>query len=282
MARLRPGIFDYLDLYTLRLVKLRRAKREEDESFYETFFTEEDVEKYLYDVRNRFRFWHIEDCYSDLFGDARARVADIGSGLGMALNFLPQDIDYIGVEYSDASRAIAEQAHRKRKADFREGGFPDLPMEDDWADLAVCLEVLEHIPDDNQAARELCRIVKPGGYLLLSVPETFYWPDYERLIGHYRHYTGETVRALIEGAGFEYVRAYPLHKGFWRGWHYFYLFLKALEMLVTKTVNRNFSILRTGWCSRLCDRIEARMRRDVPHDPESTFVLCRKPGAASS
>lgn len=278
MAVSRPGIFDYIDLYTLRLVKLKRDKREEDESFYDTFFTDEDVEKYLWDVRNCFRFWHIEDAYRMLFGDRPARVADIGSGLGMALRYLPDNAEYIGVEYSDNSRTIAEKTHAGRKADFRAGGYPDLPVENNWADLAVCLEVLEHVPDDHQAAGELFRIVKPGGHLLLSVPGTWYWPDYERLIGHYRHYTGESVRELVEGAGFELVHGYSLHKGLWRVWHYFYLFLKAIEIVITKTVKPDFSILRTRFCQWLGKRIENRVRRpDAPHDPASTFVLCRKP-----
>jgi len=277
----RPGIFDYIDLFALRLVKRARPPRTDDGSFYETFFTDDDVEKYRLDVRNAFRFWHVEDCYRALFGAGAARVADIGAGLGMAAGWLPRAADYLGVEYSEAALGLARRENGRRGAQFRRGGFPALPVESGWADLAVCLEVIEHVPDDAAAAAELCRIVRPGGYLLISVPGTWYWPDYRLLIGHYRHYTRPALEALLAAAGFETVRGFPQHTAFWRAYHYLYLGMKAVEMTVRGTVKRDFSVLRTRPVRWLAARIEARLRaRPHADDGHSTFLLCRKPAAA--
>ncbi len=53
----------------------------------------------------------------------------------------------------------------------------DLPFEDNSFDLILCNHVLEHIPDDRQALKELYRVMKAGGLAVLQVPL-----DYEREI----------------------------------------------------------------------------------------------------
>lgn len=45
-----------------------------------------------------------------------------------------------------------------------------MPFPDDQFDLILCSHVLEHVPDDRQAMRELYRVLKPGGWAILMVP----------------------------------------------------------------------------------------------------------------
>ena len=47
----------------------------------------------------------------------------------------------------------------------------NLPFKDDNFDVVLCNHVLEHISDDTKAIRELYRILKPGGYGILQVPQ---------------------------------------------------------------------------------------------------------------
>lgn len=47
----------------------------------------------------------------------------------------------------------------------------DLPFEDDSYDVILCNHVLEHIPDDTQAMRELYRVLKPGGWGIFQIPQ---------------------------------------------------------------------------------------------------------------
>ena len=47
----------------------------------------------------------------------------------------------------------------------------DLPFEDNSYDIILCNHVLEHIPDDTKAMQELYRVMKPGGYGILQIPQ---------------------------------------------------------------------------------------------------------------
>lgn len=77
---------------------------------------------------------------------------------------------------------------------------------DGSADAIVCNHVLEHVADDRAALRELARVLSPGGFLFLSVPDPIrmeatveYGRAREDRHGHYRLY-GPEVEALIAGA----------------------------------------------------------------------------------
>jgi SAM-dependent methyltransferase len=54
-------------------------------------------------------------------------------------------------------------------ADIR-ADITHLPFEDESFDLVLCLHVLEHVPDDRAAMRELARVVRPGGTAVVQVP----------------------------------------------------------------------------------------------------------------
>lgn len=50
------------------------------------------------------------------------------------------------------------------------GSLTETPLRDDSVDLMVCYHVLEHIPDDRAAMREMARVLSPGGVALVQVP----------------------------------------------------------------------------------------------------------------
>ncbi|GIW59911.1 MAG: hypothetical protein KatS3mg087_0977 [Patescibacteria group bacterium] len=53
---------------------------------------------------------------------------------------------------------------------IQQGSVMELPFPDNTFDKIICTEVLEHVPDDNLAMRELLRVLKPGGKLAVTVP----------------------------------------------------------------------------------------------------------------
>ena len=80
------------------------------------------------------------------------------------------------------------------------GSATDIPLGDASFDTVVSTEVLEHVPDPLKALREMYRVLKPGGYLILSTP--MYWPRHEVPYDYFR-YPYDGLLHLIKTSGFE-------------------------------------------------------------------------------
>lgn len=85
------------------------------------------------------------------------------------------------------------------------GSAVDIPLGDASFDTVVCTEVLEHVPDPLKALREMYRVLKPGGYLILSTP--MYWPRHEVPYDYFR-YPYDGLLHLIKTSGLELVQLY--------------------------------------------------------------------------
>ncbi len=79
-----------------------------------------------------------------------------------------------------------------------------LPFADSAFTSATSAETLEHVPDDRAAARELARVLAPGGVLVGTVPAgPSQWSAWDDWAGHLRRYTRQTMAALLTGAGLQ-------------------------------------------------------------------------------
>lgn len=82
-------------------------------------------------------------------------------------------------------------------------GFADeLPFAAACFDSVLCTEVLEHVTDAERACRELFRVLRPGGHLVMTVP--YLYPTHEAPYD-FRRFTHFGVRSLLERHGFEVV-----------------------------------------------------------------------------
>lgn len=103
------------------------------------------------------------------------------------------------VEYGEQG---AQVAHQRGLRTIRGDGTA-LPLGDDTIDLAVAFDVLEHIPADGAAAGELFRVLRPGATLLVAVPADMdLWSAHDEAVDHVRRYSRESLRAVVEDAGF--------------------------------------------------------------------------------
>jgi SAM-dependent methyltransferase len=87
--------------------------------------------------------------------------------------FLPAIFDYFNLPYAAPPREeSSEPLDARTGADLQDLQFPD-----GFFNLAMSAEVLEHVPDEQAAIRELSRVLAPGGHLVLEVPYVHPWPQ---------------------------------------------------------------------------------------------------------
>ncbi len=82
------------------------------------------------------------------------------------------------------------------------GDATALPLRPGVVDLVVAFDVLEHIDDDDAAAAEIARVLRPGGTLLVAVPcDMDLWSAHDVAVHHVRRYDRDGLRQLVSGAG---------------------------------------------------------------------------------
>lgn len=146
-----------------------------------------------------------------------AQIVDVGCGDGILLGYLYEEgfMNLYGIDYS------AEGIERtKRKAPWATTAVADLTQgEHLWPhphqkyvfDVAVCTEVLEHLPRDSDIPLVLWKInaaLRPGGHVIISIPDDNICDiddDHRRLFS-----PGDEV-AVLEEAGFTKVHAIEYH-----------------------------------------------------------------------
>lgn len=132
------------------------------------------------------------------------RVVEVGPGRGaVGVRLAERATTYTGYEPDEASASVAAT-----RVNVVHGLLPSDGAAD--VDLLCAFEVLEHIDDDVAALRSWATHVKPGGWLLLSVPafaERFGPTD--AYVGHFRRYDPDILRERLVAAGLEPVELCP-------------------------------------------------------------------------
>ncbi len=153
------------------------------------------------------------DPSSELWGEHRSRyrfavmggsgvdgqsVLDVACGAGFGLEMLREArAKAIGVDYDAA--ALHEVRRLQPTSRLVRGDAACLPLTDASIDLAVSFETLEHVPDAQALVREIRRVLKPGGRLVLSTPNRAFGPP-ERHTGnpfHVREFTADELRDML-------------------------------------------------------------------------------------
>jgi len=134
----------------------------------------------------------------------RTRILDAGCGSGRNMVELARYGTVTGVELSQTSVALASA---REAGEVVAGSVLEMPFPDDSFDLAVSLDVIEHLEDDLAALHELRRTVVPGGSLLVTVPAyQWLWSSHDEINHHHRRYTRRSLQRVAEQAGWEQVR----------------------------------------------------------------------------
>jgi SAM-dependent methyltransferase len=136
---------------------------------------------------------------------------EIGCGTGYTLGALRSALpgaELTGTELFEEGLAVARERWpnvRLLQADARA-----LPFDNEF-DLVAAFDVLEHIDDDAIALSETRRVVRPGGGIIVTVPQhRWLWSAADDFAHHQRRYSRSELTSRIEAAGFRVQMATSL------------------------------------------------------------------------
>ena len=133
------------------------------------------------------------------------RLLDIGSGTGIIMKELQNLGRVYGMELS--MEAIGFLKRRNLNLIVRSDANDALPFRDETFAVITCLDVLEHLDKDIDLIREMFRICKPGGYVLLTVPAfQAFWSLHDTVLHHRRRYTKIRLLATLKQADFRVMK----------------------------------------------------------------------------
>ena len=113
--------------------------------------------------------WYLKPFRKILWARAEGRILEAGAGTGLNVAYYPADA---GVTATDLSGAMLQKARerasqQKRDVSFEEADLCNLPFEDGAFDTAVATFVFCSMPDPVTCLREMGRVTKPDGRILL-------------------------------------------------------------------------------------------------------------------
>ncbi len=143
-------------------------------------------------------------------------VLEIGCGRGAFGARLAERYSYLGIEPDQDSWAVARaRIEALGRGEVR--NVSSAALAGQRFDIVCAFEVLEHLEDDAGALAEWARLLRPGGWLLLSVPahQRRFGP-WDELVGHFRRYDERSITRLLRNAGFTdvSVRLYGFPLGY--------------------------------------------------------------------
>jgi|tagenome__1003787_1003787.scaffolds.fasta_scaffold20825737_2 SAM-dependent methyltransferase len=153
------------------------------------------------DGADNYAAWIFEQVQPHL-GDS---VLEVGAGHGTFTEIL--SARGARVVATDVSQRCADVLRERFSGDERVAvvhGGADAVAGQPPFDSAVLINVLEHIPDDDGALRDLAATLRPGGRLILWVPAfQLLYSDFDRKIGHYRRYRKGELKEQLTRAGYQ-------------------------------------------------------------------------------
>lgn len=164
------------------------------------------------------------DLVLDLLGKGPGRVLDVGCGPGVMSGALrARGWKFWGI---DPAPAMIASCVTGSDIHLAVGAVESLPLSAEQFDAVICMGVIERIDDDGQALREMVRVLRPGGSLIVSAPHrlspSLVWRDmvvypllavlrpiHHRLVGasretvirSHRSYTARSLRRLMTATG---------------------------------------------------------------------------------
>ncbi|MHB1157228.1 MAG: ArsR/SmtB family transcription factor [Phycisphaerales bacterium] len=145
--------------------------------------------------------------------DAGWTVGDIGCGTGQMTEMLAPFVKrVIAVDNSAAMlKAGRKRLARFKNVELKRGEVTALPIDDASLDVAIVMLVLHHLPAPASVLKEIARVIRQGGKLLLVDMLPHDHVEYQQTMGHqHLGFDPRKLTALLKDAGFDRVNIQPL------------------------------------------------------------------------
>ena len=155
-----------------------------------------------------------------------ARVLDIGTSTGTNLRML-RDLGFSRYEGLDTSEEAVHWCADKGYGKVTQGDVCALPFPDDTFDLVLATDIIEHVDDDEVALREIRRVLKPRGRVLITVPAfMLLWGLQDEVGQHKRRYRARELLDRAQAAGMRVDRKF------------YFNYILFLPILLARTIIR--------------------------------------------
>ncbi len=130
-------------------------------------------------------------------------ILDVGCGTGALIKELERYGAVYGIDFSEEAVSYCRSRGIKN---VEKSIVEKIPYPEDYFDVVLAMDVLEHIPDDRVGLREIYRVLKPGGLLVIFVPAfMFLWGTTDVISQHYRRYSQSEIVGKTKEANFSVV-----------------------------------------------------------------------------
>lgn len=170
--------------------------------------------KDLYDLEES-HWWHISKrtIASKLIlrfkRGSKLKILDIGCGTGKNVEEFSAIGETWGVDNSNEALKFCRN-HRKL-INIKKGDAQKLDFKNETFDVVTLLDVLEHV-DEEKTLREISRVLKANGILIITVPAyQWMWSKWDEVLHHKRRYTSRRLKNTLEGSGFKVLKTSYLY-----------------------------------------------------------------------
>ena len=175
------------------------------EGFDPTLFSELallEARNFWFRARNRLIVWALQRYFPGF-----TNLMEVGCGTGYVLQGIAAAFPAATLWGTEAqTQGLRYAAERVPRATFLQLDARQMPFDREF-DVIGAFDVIEHIAEDEVVLGELHRAARPGGGVLLTVPQhPFLWSEYDARAHHVRRYTAAELRHKVTRVGFEIVK----------------------------------------------------------------------------